>query len=118
MVGSRVVAVIDDDLAVLDSLRFLLETIGYTVAAYNSASAFLADPATDPACLIVDQHMPYMTGLELVARLRAQGVAIPFLLVTGSPTKAIVARAAQFGITVLEKPPDETVLLKFIDAHC
>ena len=118
MVGCHVVALIDDDAAVLDSLKFLLEMIGYTVAAYSSASAFLDDRATEPACLIVDQHMPFMTGLELVARLRAKGADIPVLLVTGSPTQAIFERAAQYGIAVLEKPADEAALLRFIDAHC
>ena len=43
MSGSQVVALVDDDLAVLDSLKFLLETAGYTVATYSSATAFLAD---------------------------------------------------------------------------
>ena len=62
MSDSRVVAVIDDDVAVLDSLKFLLEVVGYAVVAYNSAAAFLDDRVTRPACLIVDQHMPLMTG--------------------------------------------------------
>jgi two-component system response regulator FixJ len=117
MSGSRVVAVIDDDPAVLDSLAFLLETIGHPVAAYNSASAFLDDRQIDPACLIVDQHMPRMTGLELAARLRAEGTTIPVLLITGLSTPAILERAAQVGIAVLEKPVNEVDLLSFINAH-
>ena len=119
MSNSRVVALIDDDLAVLASLKFLLELAGYRVAAYSSASAFLDDHGTGAACLIVDHHMPHMTGLELAARVRAEGSAIPLLLVTGSPSPAIAARAAELGIeAVLEKPPNERDLLRFIDAHC
>jgi len=112
------VAIIDDDPAVLDSLRFLLEVAGHTVATYASAAAFQADSVTKHACLILDHHMPQMTGLELVARLRAAGTAIPVLLITGSPSPAIVARAEELGIgRVLEKPPSERDLLSFVDAH-
>ena len=111
------VAVVDDDPAVLDSLRFLLEVAGHKVASYGSAMAFFADRAAKHACLILDHHMPQMTGLELVARLRGAGTNIPVLLITGSPSPAIIARAAQLGIKVLEKPPDEDDLLRFVNAH-
>ena len=108
---------VDDDLAVLQSLKFLLETVGYSVAAYRSAAEFLKDEAARPACLIVDQHMPAMTGLELVARLREMEAAVPALLITGSPSPAIAARAFQLGVAMLEKPPLEDDVLSFIDAH-
>ena len=117
MSGSRVVAVIDDDLAVLASLKFLLETAGYTVAAYHSATEFLDDRSSRPACLIVDQHLSMMTGLELVARLREEAASVPALLITGSPTQAIAARAHQLGIAMLEKPPAEHDVLTFIDTY-
>jgi two-component system response regulator FixJ len=114
----RPVAVVDDDPAVLDSLRFLLEIGGHAVATYTSAAEFLADRSSVPACLILDQHMPHMTGLELAARLRSEGTDIPVLLITGSPSRAIAARAAQLGIEkVLEKPPSEDDLLLFVGAH-
>lgn len=119
MSHNRIVALVDDDLAVLASLTFLLELAGYKVAAYSSALAFLDDGGNGAACLIVDQHMPHMTGLELAARLRTEGASIPVLLVTGSPSPTIAARAAELEIDgVLEKPPNEHDLLRFIDAHC
>lgn len=109
-------AVIDDDLAVLDSLRFLLEVTGHRVATYPSAAAYLADDVQQAACLIIDQHMPQMTGLELLARLRAEGVDTRVMLITGSSTPAIRARAAELGVMkVLEKPPDGDELLAFVD---
>ena len=117
MSDRRVVALIDDDVAVLDSLKFLLELVGYAVVAYNSAAAFLDDHVTRPACLIVDQHMPFMTGLELVAQLRQSEAYVPALLVTGASSPKIVAQATQLGIEVLAKPPNENDILKFIDAH-
>ena len=60
--------------------------------------------------------MPEMTGLELAERLRTDGAGIPILLITGSPSPAIVARAAELGIRVLEKPPTEEDLLDFVNA--
>ncbi len=101
-----------------NSLKFLLEVAGRRVVTYASAAAFLADRATKHACLILDHHMPQMTGLELAARLRSTGAAIPVLLITGSPSPAIATRAAQLGIEkVLEKPPVENDLLNFVSAH-
>ncbi len=112
------VALVDDDPAVLDSLKFLLEVIGCRVATYASALAFLSCRSKEAACMIVDQHMPGMTGLELAQKLRDEGTSLPLLLITGSPSPAIVARAAMLGVEgVLEKPPDEDDLLKFVNAH-
>jgi two-component system, LuxR family, response regulator FixJ len=113
----RKVAVVDDDDAVRDSLRFLLEVAGHTVATFASAAEFLKSEMHDLACLILDHHMPHMTGLDLTERLRDAGIGIPILLITGSPSPAIVARAASLGITqVSEKPPNEQDLFDFIDA--
>jgi FixJ family two-component response regulator len=112
------VALVDDDPAVLDSLKFLLEVIGCKVATYASGRAFLESRVREAACLIVDQHMPGMTGLELAQKLREEGSSLPLLLMTGSPSPAIVARAALLGVEgVLEKPPDEDDLLKFVNTH-
>jgi two-component system, LuxR family, response regulator FixJ len=112
------VAVVDDDPAVLDSLRFLLEAAGHRVSTYPSAMTFLADCGTPPACLILDQHMPQMTGLELVAKLHAAGQPTHILLITASASPEVVARAAQLGIEkVLEKPLNEDDLLGFVNAY-
>ena len=100
------------------SLKFLLELAGYRVGAYGSAMAFLEDRALQPACLILDQHMPHITGLELAAKLRTQGKTAPILLISGAVSPAIITRAAQIGIEkVLGKPPPEDELLSFVSAH-
>src|SRR6202522_670125 len=115
--GGGTVAVVDDDPAVLDSLKFLLEVIGCNVATYDSAVAFLGNRAVQPACMIVDHHMPRMTGLDLAQKLRDEGSRIPMLLITGSPSPDIVARAGRLGVeAVLEKPPNEGDLVKFVNA--
>jgi FixJ family two-component response regulator len=115
-IGQRKVAIVDDDAAVRDSLQFLLEIIGHPVATFASADEFLKADQLHLACLILDHHMPEMTGLELAERLRADGSCIAILLITGSPSPAIAARAAELGIRVLEKPPTEGDLLEFINA--
>ena len=110
-------AIVDDDYAVRDALRFLLEVIGYVVESFASAAEFLKANVQSFACLILDHHMPNMTGLELVEKLRADGAVIPILLITGSPSPAIVARAAELDIyRVLDKPPSDDDLTDFINA--
>lgn len=113
-----VIGVVDDDPAVLDSFRFLLEVAGYQVVTFRSAFDFLQNASEPPACLILDQYMPDLTGLELAERLRSDGSTLPILLITGLPSPAIVVRAAELGIEgVLEKPPDEADILCFANAH-
>ena len=114
----RLVAVVDDDDAVRDSLQFLLEIAGFSVASYGSAAQFLREaPIADLSCLVVDQHMPDQTGLQLVSDLRAQGVTLPLALITGSPSTDLVRLAQELDVAkVMEKPLDEDTLLEFI-AH-
>jgi FixJ family two-component response regulator len=113
--GRPNIVVVDDDLAVLQSYQFMLELAGYQVSTYASAVDYLDAGDLSPQCMILDHHMPVMTGLELAARMRQLDLWIPIMLVTSSPTPMIAARAAELGITkVLEKPPDEDELLAFI----
>lgn len=111
------IGVVDDDDAVRESLRFLLETAGYCVITYDSASDFLRDATPRRlSCLLVDQHMPDVTGLQLVGRLREEGTSLPIALITGSPTPDLLRRAEELGVaTVLEKPLMEDVLLDFVE---
>ena len=113
----RLVGVVDDDEAVRDSLGFLLETAGLNVVTYGSAAQFLSEASLDDlACLVVDQHMPELTGLQLIARLRGQGVTLPIALITGSPSADLIRLARELGVAgVLEKPLDDAALLAFIE---
>ena len=100
------VYVVDDDIGVLGSLRFLLETDGFEVRTFRSGTALLsaARPA-DVDCLVIDYKMPDMNGLDLVAQLRRNNVIAPVILITGYPDEKIADRAATAGIErVLMKP--------------
>ena len=109
------IAVVDDDRAVCDSLKFFLEVMGCVVETFLSAASFLSTDLREIGRLILDHHMPQMTGLELAEKLRADNVSLPILLITGSPSRDIVARASALGIRVLDKPPSEEDLLDFIN---
>ena len=112
------IAVVDDDDAVRDSLRFFLETLDHPVVTFASGHEFLAQDNAGLACLILDHHMPEMTGLQLAEHLHARGSRLPILLITGLPSPSIVARASELGIErVLEKPPNEDDVLEFIKSH-
>ena len=113
---STIIAVVDDDDDVGDVLRGLLETMGYQVEIYRSGMDFLAAAKLDHlACLVVDQNMPRMTGLEMLERLSDRGVSIPALLITGIHDIEVEKKAARLGVmTVLEKPMSHHELLRFI----
>ena len=112
------VFIIDDDDWVCDSLSVLLEAYGFTVAAYPSAAAFLEDGHRDRAkCLIVDQHMPGMDGLDLIGVLRTLGPSVPAILITGRVDAGIKERADLLGVLgVLEKPFAVSRLVELIDS--
>jgi FixJ family two-component response regulator len=67
------VAIVDDDEAVRHSLRFWLEALGHKVETFASVAEFLKAELEKLLCLVVDHHMPGMTGLDLAERLRTEG---------------------------------------------
>lgn len=115
--GSRLVYVVDDDPALCAALRAVLTEAGYAVRDYPSAEAFLAAyQRGGDACLLVDARLPGLSGLELLARLREAGDAIPSIMVTGFsdlPTAVLAMRrgAADF----VTKPVRLRVLLEVLD---
>jgi two-component system, LuxR family, response regulator FixJ len=108
--------VVDDDEWVADSLKLLLETFGYDVQSYNSGADFLADDRRRAAgCLIIDQHMPGMDGLDVVRHLQKERVWVPTILISGRLDTNTKERAARLGITsVLEKPFEADCLVNLI----
>jgi FixJ family two-component response regulator len=100
------VAIVDDDISVCDSLAVFLETCGFATRSYTSGAEFLVDEHRCRIdCLILDQHMPRMDGLDLLAALKAQDIQVPAILITGRLDSAIRERADRLGIiAILEKP--------------
>lgn len=105
-----IIAIVDDDVAVCDSTRFLLEAYHLNVRTYRNAADFLRD---DPkiACLIVDYQMPDLNGLDLVSELRRRGNTVPAIMITATTDPKVEQRATERGIrSVLQKPLASRVL--------
>ncbi len=103
---NRQLAIVDDDPGALRALSFLLELDGYRVRAFRSGAEFLEAACNDrPDCLVVDQNMPAMTGLEVAERLRGLGATIPVVMITATPSAWLALRAKELGIHgIVEKP--------------
>ncbi len=108
--------IVDDDDAVRDSLRLLLEAHGMTVEDFESTAGFTA--AYRPhqrSCLILDLHLPGTSGLDYLASLGKEGPKLPVIMVTGRSDGASRERALQLGaVAFLEKPVDNCELLSTI----
>jgi len=108
-----IVFVVDDDRAMRDSLRWLLESIGLTVRTYATAAEFLREhQPSQPGCLVLDVRMPGMSGLDLQAELVKRGAELPTIVVTGHAEVAMAVRAVKAGaIDFIEKPFSDQLLL-------
>lgn len=104
--GPHLVLVVDDDLAVRESLKFALEVEGLEIHALGSGAELLAHPHLSRArCLVLDYGMPVMDGFAVLAQLRALNYGVPVILITGNVTDALCRRAAMAGVRhVIEKP--------------
>ncbi len=113
---SVTIFIVDDDEAVRDSLKLLLESYGLTVEDYGSTAEFLRNYRPRPRqCLILDQHLPGATGLDFLASSEAADLGLPVVLVTGRGDNALRARAIQLGVSAyLEKPVVDDTLMTAI----
>ena len=112
------VVLIEDDEAALHSLRLLLEDRGMQVRCFDSAEAFLATQDLHPAaCIVSDVRMPGMSGLDLQRALKAQGSAVPVILITGHGDIAMAVTAMKEGaVDFVEKPYDAERLIASIES--
>lgn len=125
MKNEQTVFVVDDDVTMRDSLRWLLESLKLNVQTYASAQDFLS--AYDPVrsgCLVLDVRMPEISGLQLHEILRQRQIHIPVILITGHGDVSMAVHAMKAGaFDFVEKPFNDQTLLERIqqglarDAH-
>jgi FixJ family two-component response regulator len=107
---AQTVYVVDDDEAVRDSLRWLLEASGFTVVALPSAEQLLSlarmpRQLDDAGCLVLDVRMPGMSGLEVQDELTRLGITVPIIFITGHGDVPMAVTCVKKGaVDFLEKP--------------
>jgi len=116
LVGKFMIAVVDDDLRLLESLSDLLESAGYAVRLFRSAQSFLDDHAalSEADCLVADIGMPLIDGFELEKLTRQTRPNLPVILITGRHEIADQQRAIAQGNRLFRKPFDGQALLAAI----
>jgi FixJ family two-component response regulator len=116
----RTIAVIDDDLRVLESLVNLLASFGYKAESYTSAEQFLASGTLSrTSCIVTDVEMRQISGLGLLQHLKNNNSTVPVIIITGKPS----ARSESFylesgAVGFFRKPVDGDALVELIDSVC
>ena len=112
------VAIVDDDESVRESLPDLLREFGFAAEAFSSAEAFLAsDVVGETNCLLLDVAMPGMSGPELQEELRRRRQTIPIVFITAHGDESVRPRLlAEGAVECLFKPFSETALLDALNA--
>src|ERR1700720_1594078 len=115
--NSRLIA-IDDDESLRSALQDLIDSDGLSALCFGSAEQFLTSEARqEAACLIADIRMPGMSGLELQAKLKAEGYRIPIIFITAHGDAEMRTLAMRDGaVEFLTKPFDDAVLLEIVHA--
>jgi FixJ family two-component response regulator len=113
-----VVLVVDDDAAMREALRSLLQSVDLRVEMFHSAAAFLqADLPTAPSCIVLDIRLPGQSGLELQAELIREDIRIPIIFMTGHGDVPMSVKALKAGaVDFLTKPFRDQDLLDAISA--
>jgi FixJ family two-component response regulator len=115
---SKVIAIIDDDQSMQDSLQDLIESTGLVARCFGSAEEFLeSDLHRRAACVIADIRMAKMSGLELQARLKEEERDIPIIFITAYGNARMRIQAMREGaVEFLRKPLDHQLLLETVRA--
>jgi two-component system CheB/CheR fusion protein len=115
--ASSTIFVVDDDRAIREAMRDLLEENGYRVEIFADGPAFLeAYHSGRRGCLVVDVMMPGMSGVELIERLKAEGHQLPTIVITGSGAVPIAVQAMKAGaVDFIEKPVGHRDLLASVE---
>jgi FixJ family two-component response regulator len=101
----NVVAVVDDDPAVRDSLKFSLEIEGLAVRAFAAGEELIESIGNEPiCCFVIEYRLQDINGLDLADRLRQSGVRAPIIMLASHPNRMLRRQAAQRNIPIVEKP--------------
>jgi FixJ family two-component response regulator len=115
----REIFIIDDDAAVRDALSVVFTLEGYRVTSFGEGSSFLgAAHSATPACVLLDVHMPGMSGLDVLKKLNAQHYAAPIFIISGQADIPMAVDAIKHGaLDFIEKPFDaHTVVVRVREA--
>lgn len=105
MIRSKIIAVVDDDLSMLSAADNLLSASGFSTVKFSSAEEFLdSGVATKVDCLLLDIHLPGMSGVKLRRQLNISHPLLPIILMTAIDDEALRQQAIDDSITVLRKP--------------
>lgn len=112
-----IVYVVDDDQPMLESLTFMIDSIGLRVKSYKRASDFLEEYSKDqPGCLLLDIRMPGISGPELQTILNKQGTHLPIIYISGHGDVPLAVRVMKAGaVDFLTKPFNDQILLESIN---
>ena len=116
--SSKLIAIVDDDQSVQNTLQDLIESEGLSARCFGSAEKFLeSGEQHNAACLIADIRMPGMSGLELQTKLKAERCRIPIIFITAhGDAKMRVQAMCDGAVEFLTKPFDNAVLLQTVQA--
>ncbi len=99
------VILVDDDPAVAHAVQFSFDLEGLNVCSFMDGESLLASgDLPKRGCLVLDYQLPGLNGLDLLERLRANGIRMPAVLITTNPRPHLRARAAAAGVPIIEKP--------------
>ena len=111
------IAIVDDDASVRKALARLLRSHGFDTVTHDSGREFLDSPTLhDVECLLLDMHMPGMSGIEVLEEVRVAATKLPVVLMTGRYDVDFAQRSLDAGASAfLRKPFDEVGLLEAIN---
>jgi FixJ family two-component response regulator len=116
MTSENTIYIVDDDVAVRDSLKLLLESHDCHVQDYGSTREFFAAyQPQEKQCLVLDQHLPGETGLDFLESSEGSTLQVPVIVMSGGGDSALQKRAQKAGVVAyFDKPLDNAVLLATI----
>lgn len=104
-IAHQQVSIVEDDVDLLDAIRFSLIAEGYSVRAHETAQDMLGDPQlADTTCFVIDQKLPDRDGIDLITELRNRGLAGAAIMITTNPDARARAACRALGVPIVEKP--------------